>query len=123
MGVYLFFMWFLGPSWVLIIMPPRNRINNRLFSSVLHRAQKKRHFADFLHKSTTGSTSTVYFSCTTFRRSATTSTALLIPKCTTRRSSLRCSNYSVAKRQQFSCALSTATSSLKFENVVPEDWV
>ena len=33
----------------------------------------------------------------------------LIPKWTTRRWTLRCSNYSVAKRQQFSCALSTAT--------------
>ena len=64
----------------------------------------------------------VYFSCTTFRRSATTSATLLIPKCTTRRWSLRCSNYIVAKRQQFSCALSTATSSLNFENVVPEGW-
>ena len=65
----------------------------------------------------------VYFSCTTFRRSATTSATLLIPKCTTRRWTLRCSNYSVAKRQQFSCALSTATLSLKFENVVPEGWI
>ena len=88
--------------------------------------KKKWHFAYFLHKSTTGSTSTcvlVYFSCTTFRRSATTSATLLIPKCTTPRWTLRCSNYSVAKRQQFSCALSTAASSLKFENVVPEGWI
>ena len=29
----------------------------------------------------------------------------------------------MAKRQQFSCALSTATLSLKFENVVPEGWI
>ena len=65
----------------------------------------------------------VYFSCTTFRRCATTSATPLIPKCTTRRWTLRCSNYSVAKRQQFSCALSTATLSLKFENVVPEGWI
>ena len=65
----------------------------------------------------------VYFSCTTFRRFATTSATLLIPKWTTRRWTLRWSNYSVAKRQQFSCALSTATSSLKFENVVPEGWI
>ena len=67
----------------------------------------------------------VYFSCTTFRRSATTSDTLLISKCTTRRWTLRCSNYScsVAKRQQFPCALRTATSSLKFENVVPEGWI
>ena len=64
----------------------------------------------------------VYFSCTTLRRSATTSATLLIPKCTTRRWTLRYSNHSVAKRQQFSCALSTATSSLNFENVVPEGW-
>ena len=90
---------------------------------VLHRPQKKRYFADSLHKSTTGNTSTVYFSCTTLRRCATTSATLLIPKCTTRRWTPRCSNYSVAKRQQFSCALSTATLSLKFENVVPEGWI
>ena len=31
------------------------------FSPVLHRPQKKCHFADFLHKSTTGSTSTCVF--------------------------------------------------------------
>ena len=62
----------------------------------------------------------VFFSCTTFRYSATTSATLWIPKCTTRRWTLRCSNYSVAKRQQFSYALCTATLSLKFENVVPE---
>ena len=65
----------------------------------------------------------VYFSCTTFRRSATTSATLLIPKCTTRRWTLRCSHYSVVKRQQFSCALSTATLPLKLENVVPEGWI
>ena len=35
----------------------------------------------------------------------------------------RCSNYSVAKRQQFSCALSTAALSMEFENVVPESWI
>ena len=64
----------------------------------------------------------VFFSCT-FRSSATTSTTLLIPKCTTRRWTLRCSNYSVAKRQQFSCPRSTATLSLKFENVVPVGWL
>ena len=56
----------------------------------------------------------VYFSCTTFRHSATTSATLLIRKCTNRRWTLRCSHYSVAKRQQFSCPLSTATLSLKF---------
>ena len=65
----------------------------------------------------------VYFSCTTIHRSVTTLATLLIPKCTTRRWTLRCSNFSVAKRQQFSCALSTATLSLKFENVVPEGWI
>ena len=60
------------------------------------------------------------FSCTTFRHSAITPATLLIRKCTTRRWTLKCSHYSVAKRQQFSCALSTPTLSLKFENVVPE---
>ena len=30
---------------------------------------------------------------------------------------------SVAKRQQFSCPLGTATLSLKFENVVPGRWI
>ena len=28
-GLYLLFMWFLGPSWVLIIMPPRNSTRRR----------------------------------------------------------------------------------------------
>ena len=86
--------------------------------------KKKRHFADFSHISTTGSTSTcVFFYNTTFRRSATTSATLLIPKCTAWRWTLRCSNDSVAKRQHFSCAPSTAILSLKFENVVPEGWI
>ena len=93
------------------------------YAPVLHRPQKKCHCVDFLHKSTTESTSTCYFSCTTFRHSTTTSATLLILKCTTRRWTLRCSNYSVAKRQQFSCGLSTATLSLKFENVVPDGWI
>ena len=57
----------------------------------------------------------MYFSCTTIRRSVTTSATLLIPKCTTRRWTLRRSNHSVAKRQQFSCALSTATLSLSLK--------
>ena len=35
----------------------------------------------------------------------------------------RCSNHGVAKRHQFSCALSTETLSLKFENVIPEGWI
>ena len=60
---------------------------------------------------------------TTFCRSAATSATLLIPKCTTRRWTLRCSNYRVANRQQCSCARSTATLSLKFENVVPDGWI
>ena len=59
----------------------------------------------------------VYFSCTTFRHSATTSATLLIRKAATRRWTLRCSLSSAAKRQQFSCVLSTATLSLKLENV------
>ena len=67
----------------------------------------------------------VYFSCTTFRHrhSATTSATLLILKYTTRGWTRRCSNYSVAKLQQFSCALSTATLSLKFENVALQGWI
>ena len=86
--------------------------------------KKKRHFADFSHKSTTGSTSTcVFFYNTTFRRSATTSATRLFPKSTTRRWTLRWSNYSVAKRQQFSYTLSTATLSSEFENVVPVGWI
>ena len=42
---------------------------------------------------------------------------------TTLRSSLWCSHCSVAKRQQFSCSLGTATLSLKLENVVPGCWI
>ena len=55
--------------------------------------------------------------------SATSPATLFIRKCATRRWTLRCSHYSVTKRQQFSCALSTAALSRKFENVVPEGWI
>ena len=58
------------------------------------------------------------FSGTTFRNSAITPA-----KCTTRRWTLSCSHHSVAKRQQFSCPLRTATLSLKCEYVVPEGWI
>ena len=43
-----------------------------------------------------------------------------IIKRATRRWTFRCPHYSVAKRQQFSCFLRTATLSLKFEKVIPE---
>ena len=59
------------------------------------------------------------------RRSITaiTSASPRIQKSTTLRSTLWCSHYSVAKRQQFSCPLGTATLSLKLENVVPGRWI
>ena len=60
---------------------------------------------------------------TTFRNSAITPTSPLIEKSTTPRSSLWCSHYSVAKRQQFSCPLGTATLSLKLKNVVSGRWI
>ena len=75
--------------------------------------QKKCHFVVFLHKSTTGSTSTCVF-------------FLYIPSLYHNFSYtliLKCPNYSVARRQQISCGLITATFSLKFENVVPEGWI
>ena len=62
--------------------------------------KKKCHFADFLHKCTTGSTSSCVFflyNSMTFRRSATTSSTLVIPKCTTRRCTLRCSKIQCGK--------------------------
>ena len=90
---------------------------------VLHRPQKNVISPIFCTDPRLEAPLPVYFSCTTFRRSATTSATLLIPKCTTRRWNLRCSYYRVAKRQQFSCDLSTATLSLKFEDVVPEGWI
>ena len=89
-------------------------------SPLLHRPQKNVISPMFCANVRLEASLPVYFSCTTFCRSATTSITLLIPKCTTRRWTLRCSNYSVAKRQLFSCALITATLSLKFENVVLE---
>ena len=91
-------------------------------SPVLHRPQKNVISPIFCTNLRLEAPVPVYFSCT-FHRSAATSATLLVPKCTTWRWTLRCSNYGVAKRQQFSCALSTATSSLKFENVVPEGWI
>ena len=66
----------------------------------------------------------LFFYCTTtFRNSAITPASPLILKSTTLRSTLGCSHYSVAKRQQFSCPLGTATLSLKLENVVPGRWI
>ena len=96
---------------------------NPATSPVLHRPQKNVISPIFCTNLRLEAPLPVYFSCTTFRRSATTLATLLIPKCTTRRWTLRCSNYSVANRQQFSCRLSTATLSLKFENVVPDGWI
>ena len=64
-----------------------------------------------------------FFLRTTFRISAITPASPLIEKSTTLRSSLWCSHCSVAKRQQFSCPLGTATLSLKLENVVPGCWI
>ena len=64
-----------------------------------------------------------FFLRTTFRVSAITPASPLIEKSTTLRSSLWCSHCSVAKRQQFSCPLGTATLSLKLENVVPGCWI
>ena len=88
---------------------------------VSHRPQKKTN--DSADKSTTESTSTSVFLRTTFRDSAITPASPLIRKSTTLRSTLWCSYYSVAKRQQFSCPLGIATVSLKLENVVPGRWV
>ena len=65
----------------------------------------------------------LYFFCVRLRNSAITPASPLTQKSTTLRWILWWSHYSVAKRQQFSCALSTATLSLKFENVVPEGWI
>ena len=64
-----------------------------------------------------------YCSCTTIRNSAITPDSPLIRTFTTLRSTLCCSHHSVAKRQQFSCLLGTATLSLKSENVVPGRWI
>ena len=60
---------------------------------------------------------------TTFRNSAITPASPLIKKSTTLRLSRWCSHCSVAERQQFSCPLGTATSSLKLENVVLGSWI
>ena len=84
---------------------------------------KKSHFADFLHKSTTGSTSTCVFFLYDIASLCHNLSYTFDPKMHHPAWTLRCSNYSVAKRQQFSCVLSTATLSLKFENVVPEGWI
>ena len=82
---------------------------------IAHKKEKKGDSAD---KSTTGSTSTSVFLRTTFRDSAITHASPLIRKSTTLttlRSTLWCPYYGVAKRQQFSCPLGTATLSLKLE--------
>ena len=57
------------------------------------------------------------------RVSAVTPASRLLEKSTTLRSSIWCSHCSVAKRQQFSCPLGTATLSLKLENVVQGGWI
>ena len=64
-----------------------------------------------------------YCSCTTIRNSAITPDSPLIRTFTTLRSTLCCSHHSVAKRQQFSWSLGSATLSLKLENVVPGRWI
>ena len=64
-----------------------------------------------------------FFFRRTYHISAITPASPLIEKSTTLRSSLWCSHCSVAKRQQFSCPLETATLSLKSENVVRGCWI
>ena len=84
----------LGPSRILSLA---SQITTRLCCTA---HKKKCHFADFLHKCTTGSTSSCVFflyNSMTFRRSATTSSTLVIPKCTTRRCTLRCSKIQCGK--------------------------
>ena len=78
---------------------------------------KKNNNADSADKPTTGSTFTSVL-LMYHRNSAITPALPLIRKSTTLRSTLWCSHYSVAKRQQFSCPLGTATLSLKLKNVV-----
>ena len=58
-----------------------------------------------------------------FCNSARTPAPPSIQMCTTLRWTLWCCHYSMAKRQQFSCPLRTATLSLKFDNVVPQGWI
>ena len=105
-----------------IRVPARNVTNCCVASPTKKEKEKKR----FWNKSTTGSTLPLYISCisyvvrTTFRNSA-VSPATPIQKRTTRRSSLNVLFYhSVAKQQQHSCPLRSATLSLKFENMVQE---
>ena len=86
---------------------------------VLHRPQPPPTTVDYFDKSTTGSTSTSVFLRKMFRNSAATPASPLIRKSTTLRSTLWCSHYSVAKRQQFSYPLGTASLSLKMENADP----
>ena len=83
-------------------------------SPVLHRPQKNVISPIFPTNLRLEGPLPVYFSCATFCHSATTSATLWARKCATRRWTLRCSRYSVAKRQKFSCALTTATFSLTF---------
>lgn len=68
---------------------------------------------------TTGSPSTSDFSlCRTFRHFATTPAVESTPTCPALQNTLRCAQFSVAKRQQIPCTLGGTTSSLKVENVV-----
>ena len=66
-----------------------------------------------------------FFLRTMFRNSARTpASPPIIRKSTTLRSTVWCSHYSVAKRQQVPSSLvGTATLSLKLENVVPGPWI
>ena len=78
-------------SYVTCVAPPTKKMSFRRFFAQIY---------DWKH---------LYrciFSFTAFCRSVTTSATLLIPKCTTWRWTLRCSNYSVAKR----CLLYTSPS-------------
>ena len=65
----------------------------------------------------------LFFYVKIFRSSAIAPASPLIRNSTTLRWTLWCSHYCVAKRQQFSCPLGTATLLLKVENVVPGFWI
>ena len=90
---------------------------------VLHRPQKKSEKPIFRTNPRLEAHLPPFFLRMTFRNSAITRASPLIKKSTTLRLSRWCSHCSVAERQQFSCPLGTATSSLKLENVVPGFWI
>ena len=89
---------------------PRQTTRSERQTPALHRPQNKWCFRRFLEQIHDWKHLYVplYFSCTTFRNSAIPLATSLIRKCATRRWTPRCSRYSVAKRQQFSCPLRTA---------------